>query len=220
VHRGLATVVGDEPAWLREQQLRPELRPLPWLVCVSLLLLLLLLLLFVLLSLLLLMLALLMFVVMETVFAPAVSHVACGGRRMDTPASVLCAGAYPTVERVCRCDPPSKQQSFGTALSSGSITRVEQFVFSWVLAPGDAGVMNHFWITYFTGTDRGVIIRYYIDGESTASIEFTPSMAAGVGFYDAHAPWGTKWFGKGEVCRHQRHSDTRLRAAVVTSSWR
>lgn len=39
--------------------------------------------------------------------------------------------------------------------------------------------------------------RYYIDGESEASIEFTPSMMSGVGFDDPQAPWGTKWFGKG-----------------------
>jgi len=40
-------------------------------------------------------------------------------------------------------------------------------------------------------------IRYYIDGETNASIEFTPSLACGVGFYDTQAPWGTEWFGKG-----------------------
>lgn len=41
------------------------------------------------------------------------------------------------------------------------------------------------------------IFRYYIDGETTASIQFTPPMAAGVGFDDTQAPWGTKWIGKG-----------------------
>lgn len=42
-----------------------------------------------------------------------------------------------------------------------------------------------------------MILRYYIDGETTASIQFTPSLAAGVGYYNPTAPWGTKWFGKG-----------------------
>lgn len=30
-----------------------------------------------------------------------------------------------------------------------------------------------------------------------ASIEFFPPLACGVGSGDSHAPWGTKWFGKG-----------------------
>ena len=38
---------------------------------------------------------------------------------------------------------------------------------------------------------------YYIDGETTASIQFSPSMMSGVGFDDPQAPWGTKWIGKG-----------------------
>ena len=38
---------------------------------------------------------------------------------------------------------------------------------------------------------------YYIDGETTASIEFATNMAAGVGFDDQGAPWGTRWIGKG-----------------------
>jgi len=73
----------------------------------------------------------------------------------------------------------------------------EIWIFTKSLAPGDVGVMTHFWITYQTSADDGVIIRYYIDGETTASIQFTPSQACGTGYYDSTAPWGTKWFGKG-----------------------
>ena len=44
----------------------------------------------------------------------------------------------------------------------------------------------------------GLLVRYYVDGETTASIAFTPPLAAGVGFDDADmAPWGTRWFGLG-----------------------
>lgn len=39
--------------------------------------------------------------------------------------------------------------------------------------------------------------RYYIDGEQNASIAMHPAMAAGTGFDDATAPWGTKWIGLG-----------------------
>ena len=66
--------------------------------------------------------------------------------------------------------------------------------------------LNHFWSAggkgavgmYIADTQ---IVRYYIDGEATASIEFTPSMAAGSGigfegldYYasglNAKEPWG------------------------------
>jgi len=72
-------------------------------------------------------------------------------------------------------------------------------MFNWHVLSGDVGVMNHFWITYPGKVDPGVIIRYYIDGEATASIKFQPSLACGVGFYDTKAPWGTQWFGHGAV---------------------
>jgi hypothetical protein len=42
-----------------------------------------------------------------------------------------------------------------------------------------------------------MMVRYYIDNETSPSIEFHPSMAAGVGFDDGTAPWGTKWAGLG-----------------------
>lgn len=116
----------------------------------------------------------------------------------NVPSGVLCSGSFPTVRRLCRCDTPSSRiNTFGTGLSSGAITTNEQYVFSHIVAPGDTGVMTHLWLTYPSNVDNGVIIRYYIDGETTASIEFEPSLACGVGNYDRQAPWGTKWFGKG-----------------------
>ena len=44
--------------------------------------------------------------------------------------------------------------------------------------------MTHFWMTIGGGYEDGMIIRYYVDGEDEASIEYTPSMACGVGYYD------------------------------------
>jgi len=77
------------------------------------------------------------------------------------------------------------------------VTETEQFIFNQHVTPGNTGVMTHYWTTYPSNVDNGVVVRYYIDGETTASIEFEPSLACGVGFYDPQAPWGTKWFGKG-----------------------
>ena len=63
---------------------------------------------------------------------------------------------------------------------------------------GHVGVMTHFWSTCGPEVEAGLLVRYYVDGETTASIAFTPPLAAGVGFDDADmAPWGTRWFGLG-----------------------
>ena len=103
----------------------------------------------------------------------------------DHPAAVLCSGSYDTVQRLCRCDAPSSSlKTFGTVESSASIGPAEKEVFSWVLSGEQTGAMTHFWITYSSATDPSTMIRYYVDGETTASIAFTPSMAAGTGFYD------------------------------------
>ena len=48
----------------------------------------------------------------------------------------------------------------------------------------------------FVAMDRSTF-SYYIDGETTPSIQFVPYMLVGAGFNDQSAPWGTKWFGKG-----------------------
>jgi len=73
----------------------------------------------------------------------------------------------------------------------------EQFIFTYFVPTGSRGVMTHFWTTFPPNVDNGVLIRYYIDGETEASIQFQPSLACGAGFADTQAPWGTKWFGKG-----------------------
>uniref|UniRef100_A0A914DUT4 Uncharacterized protein n=1 Tax=Acrobeloides nanus TaxID=290746 RepID=A0A914DUT4_9BILA len=117
---------------------------------------------------------------------------------ISVPAGSQCAGSFWSVSRICRCDTPSSSPStFGAGYSNGMITTEEKWIFEQVLAPGDVGVLTHFWITYGTSVDNGVIVRYYIDSEKNASIQFTPSLACGVGYYDYHGPWGTKWFGKG-----------------------
>eukprot|EP01111_Echinosteliopsis_oligospora_P016031 TRINITY_DN6532_c0_g1_i1.p1 TRINITY_DN6532_c0_g1~~TRINITY_DN6532_c0_g1_i1.p1 ORF type:complete len:428 (-),score=102.59 TRINITY_DN6532_c0_g1_i1:51-1334(-) len=114
------------------------------------------------------------------------------------PDGVLCSGSYPTVQRICNCEPPTDMKTtFGTGLSAGEVTTDEQWIFGHVVADGDVGVMTHFWVTLQNPDLDGLIVRYYVDGETNASIVFQPSLAVGVGFADITAPWGTKWFGKG-----------------------
>jgi len=129
--------------------------------------------------------------------SPDPNHGECLGYN-SVPGGVLCGGSYPTVQRICRCDAPSKSDTtFGTGLSAGAITQDEQWIFQHFVAPGDVGVMTHFWFTIGNPNGDGVLVSYYIDGEETPSIEFSPSLACGVGFNDTQAPWGNKWFGKG-----------------------
>jgi len=117
---------------------------------------------------------------------------------INIPTATQCSGNSANVKRLCRCDDPSDAPpAFGTGYSNGKLTTEERWIFHHIVAPGDVGVLTHFWITYATEADNGTIVRYYIDGEKEASIQFTPSMACGVGFYDKQAPWGTEWFGKG-----------------------
>ncbi|KAH3756429.1 DUF2961 domain-containing protein [Pelomyxa schiedti] len=114
------------------------------------------------------------------------------------PGGVLCGASHPAVQRLCRCDDPSpSEQTFGFGLSSGSVTTTETIVFQHWLAEGDTGAMTHFWMTIPNGYENGLLVRYYVDGELDASIEFEPPLACGVGFGDSQAPWGIHWFGKG-----------------------
>ena len=58
------------------------------------------------------------------------------------------------------------------------------------------GCLNHFW---FGGNFKGVEdtrIRYYVDGEETASIDMDLYMGHGIGFNDNQAPWATRFIGK------------------------
>jgi len=122
----------------------------------------------------------------------------------NVPDAVACQGAYPTVQRVCRCDAPRtgvSRETFGAGYSQGFVNMQERTMFSWVL-PTDGSQtaqMTHMWLTPSSVED---IISYYVDGETKASISFQPALACGVGFtdqgdIDQKAPWGLKWFGKG-----------------------
>jgi len=71
-------------------------------------------------------------------------------------------------------------------------------MFTHVVAKEDKwGVLTHMWSTAPSAVLDSVIIRVYVDGESTASIQFTFPLASGVGFGDQAAPWGTDLIGKG-----------------------
>ena len=87
--------------------------------------------------------------------------------------------------------------TIGTGVSQAKLTPNEtQFFEHNVSARGGWAYLNHFWAAG-TGQVDSAIFRFYIDGESEASVVFQPSLACGVGFDDQAAPWGTKWVGKG-----------------------
>ena len=86
---------------------------------------------------------------------------------------------------------------FGTSCPGCEFSPWEKTVFAHKIAPGHTGQMDHFWSTCNAECEGALLVRYYIDGEKNASIQFEPGMAVGSGFDDASAPWGTKWFGHG-----------------------
>ena len=118
------------------------------------------------------------------------------------PQAVACQAYNESYRRICRCDPPLQESAlvFGTGYSQGVINSDEVTMFAYTL--GDQkdsvvkayGAMTHFWLT---PSQPGVTVKYYVDGESTASIQFDPALACGTGFDDTTAPWGNKLFGKG-----------------------
>lgn len=116
----------------------------------------------------------------------------------EVPVYVSCQATYWSVRRVCNCgNDISSSMLFGTGLSGGSITTNETVIFAHTVSAGNYGVMTHYWSTAGPGVLENAIVRYYVDGETTASIAFAPPMAAGIGFGDSSAPRGTKWIGIG-----------------------
>ena len=70
----------------------------------------------------------------------------------------------------------------GTGLSQGKLTNEEQVLFEHDVP----GVMTHFWAAGSPVVDN-VTMKYYVDNETEASIEFVASFATGVGFDDQEA---------------------------------
>lgn len=100
----------------------------------------------------------------------------------------------------CVCGGPiqaSDDLTFGTGHAGVTLSTTETVVFSHIIPPNSIGVMNHFWSTCSPEAEADMLVRYYVDNETTASIQFRPPLASGVGFDDPTAPWGTKWFGLG-----------------------
>jgi len=98
--------------------------------------------------------------------------------------------AFPQTERVSA----GAIKTFGTAISSAPLTWNEQNLFNYTAS--NPAAITHWWFTGGPDVDN-VILRFYIDGESTASIQLSIDMAVGIGFDDDTAPWGNALIGKG-----------------------
>jgi hypothetical protein len=107
-------------------------------------------------------------------------------------AATTMAAAGTTVEGASL--PAGPLKTFGTGRSAFQYTDSEMSLFKFTVgATARSAAMTHFWTTGSTDT---AIFRYYIDGETTASIEFTPPAASGAFFGDAQM-WGTSKIGRG-----------------------
>ena len=90
--------------------------------------------------------------------------------------------------------------SFGASLSSNQLYPSELDLFTHTISPSSTfASLTHFWIAGAAPLPDidSALIRYYVDGESSASIEFSPSLLCGVGFNDGSGPWSGRWMGKG-----------------------
>ena len=146
-------------------------------------------------------------------------HGACLGWR-GVPNPLSCQWSSWNTSRLCRCAATNTHQwHFGTGFTGGEVETTgwwtnETYVFGHAVEPGHTGVITHLWTTTTPACEPDYILRYYIDGEKQASLEFTPAMANGVGF-DAEkgdqsdgAPWSTKWFGLGAGNHRNRYNKT------------
>ena len=84
-----------------------------------------------------------------------------------------------------------RPRTFGRGIPNHLFTDIEDEIFNHTLPASSAsGMITHFWSTacgagesFKEGIGSGrTIHRYYIDGESTASVVFTPREAAGIIF--------------------------------------
>jgi len=90
----------------------------------------------------------------------------------------------------------TKLRTFGTAIKDGQISTVEQTVFEHSCDGG--GSVTEMW---WAGPDFApefpfMRIRFYIDGETTASIDYQLYMAHGIGWGDDSLFFGNKYMGK------------------------
>ena len=147
--------------------------------------------------------------------------------------------------------PANNVVNFGFGMSQAHIRTVEQQIYEYNVTSADdggRGVITHFWVTggdYVCGEPSGkcqpplnssnnwnpyidhIIVRFYVDGETEASIAMTPAMACGTGPFSSRtvagffprdggvqtptgwtpptkmgmtrAPWQSKYFGKGSA---------------------
>lgn len=127
-------------------------------------------------------------------------------RPLSAAAALAAAGAAGAARGLADAD---KVRTFGTGKSAFQLAAKEATIFEYtVKSAGGFGVMTHFWITGNgfhgklnetdgTGSIDNATVRYYVDGETTAAIEFKPPLACGTGFGDTAGPWGTAEVGHG-----------------------
>ena len=62
---------------------------------------------------------------------------------------------------------PSDALTFGTGHAGVEVSDNETTVFTHKINDGHVGVMTHFWSTCGPEVEAGLLVRYYVDGETT-----------------------------------------------------
>lgn len=89
-------------------------------------------------------------------------------------------------------------RSFSSAIKDGKLeANTEKLLYAH--NTGEAGVITEQWFTGRGVMDENATIRIYIDGETTASLDFQLLIAHGIGFTEKtesqYIPWGTRRLG-------------------------
>ena len=94
---------------------------------------------------------------------------------------------------------------FGTALASHTLpTHTELTVFDYAAQGGDSAVLTLFqYLGQFRHSFNDTRIRYYVDGEASASIDYNLYLSIGPGFNGIslkNQSWGTSRVGSPSCC--------------------
>jgi len=90
--------------------------------------------------------------------------------------------------------PADDVKTFGTAIKNGHVSTTEQTVFSHASPFG--GAITEMWMTGGWSGFEATRVRIYIDGESTASIDYELYLGHGIGWGDDSAWQSNEWVGK------------------------
>ena len=108
--------------------------------------------------------------------------------------ALLCLFLLPSIA-ICYVPVQSDMKTFSSAIKDGEVLAGEEkILYEHEIGPG---VVTEQWCAGVDVMNQDARFRFYIDGESVASLDFQLYLAHGIGFNntfeDKYVPWGTKF---------------------------